>query len=41
MLIHHFISTLALSYIFMKGIFGTEAVAALELLEITNPILQV
>jgi hypothetical protein len=41
MLIRHSISTVALSCIFMKGISGIETVAALELLEITNPILQV
>jgi len=39
MLICHSISTL--SCMFMTGISGTEAVAALELLEITNHILQV
>jgi hypothetical protein len=34
MLIRHSISTVALSCIFMKGISGTETVAALKLLEI-------
>jgi hypothetical protein len=41
MMIHHSISTVALSCIFVKGISGTEVVATLELFEITNPILQV
>jgi len=38
MLIHHSISTVALSCMVLHG---TEAVAALELLEVINPILQV
>ncbi|PSN28954.1 hypothetical protein C0J52_26278 [Blattella germanica] len=40
MLIHHAISILALGRILMKGVSGTEAVAGLLGLEITNPILQ-
>jgi len=41
MLIHHAVSIVALSRILMKGVSGTEAVAGLGGLEITNPILQV
>lgn len=41
MLIHHSVSIIALSRVLVKGVSGTEAVAGLGGLEITNPILQV
>ena len=40
MLIHHALSILSLSRILMKGVSGTEAIAGLLGLEITNPLLQ-
>nr|CAD7412740.1 unnamed protein product [Timema poppensis] len=41
MLVHHAVSIVALGRILMKGYSGTEAVAGIGGLEITNPLLQV
>ncbi|XP_049835198.1 TLC domain-containing protein 5-like isoform X3 [Schistocerca gregaria] len=40
MLIHHAVSIIAISRVLMKGVSGTEAVAGVGGLEITNPLLQ-
>nr|CAD7445149.1 unnamed protein product [Timema bartmani] len=41
MLVHHAVSIVALGRILMKGYSGTEAVAGIGGLEITNPLLQI